>query len=238
MKKSLYVVIAVLVLGIVALYFTGSAVLGKVATAGVQAFVPQVTKTPVTLEGVSVSPLTGSGTAKGFVLGNPEGFKSDFAISFGEAHLDVAPFSILGDRVLIEKIHVSQPRFNYERKLLTSNIKQIMKNVEAASGRPVEDAEDVPEEFQETSLKIEIRELIIEEGQVSFSMVGANTVPVPLPRIVLRDIGTDAGGIAPDEMAFEVMSVVLGQVLGAVAKAPGSAIKGIGNIFTGGDDEG
>lgn len=242
MKKRYLTLGGIVVLVVVALYLIGGMVISKVAVVGVEAFVPQVTKTSVNLDSLKVSPITGSGTLKGFVLGNPEGFNSDHSISFEMAHMNVAPFSILGDRILIEKIHVSGPKFNYERKLLTSNIKEILKNVQAAAGRPLEDEEGTEvttepiEEATEIDIKIEIKELIIDEGQVSMSVAGA-TVPIPLPRIVLRDIGTDEGGIAPDEMAFEVMSVVLNQVLVAVAKSPGSAVEGIKNLF-GGKKEG
>jgi hypothetical protein len=237
-RKSLVGIIALLTLALIAVYFIGGTVISKVAVAGVDAFVPQVTGTDVRMGGLSVSPLTGSGEVHDFVLGNPEGYKSDHSISFTRAHLDVAPFTILGDRILIERIHVYQPSFNFERKLLTSNIKQILDNIKAASGRTVEEAENLPDEVKETGVRIEIKELIIEEAQVSFSMAGA-TVPVPMPRIVLRDIGTKDGGIPPDEMAFEVMSVVLRQVIEAAAKAPGGTIKeaaeSIKNIFGGGE---
>ena len=237
-KKSLSGIVVVLVIALVAVYFIGGMVISKVAVAGVEAFVPQVTKTDVSMGGLGVSPLTGSGEVNDFVLGNPEGFQSDYSIAFGRAHIDVAPFSVLGDRILIEKIHVYQPRFNYERKLLTSNINQILNNIKAASGRTVEEGENLPDEVKETSIRIEIKELIIEEAQVSMSMAGA-TVPVPVPEIVLRDLGTKDGGIPPDEMAFEVMSVVLRQVVEAAAKSPGGAVKGaadtIKNIFGGGD---
>lgn len=235
MKKSLIGILVVVVIALVGLYWFGGMLISKVAVAGVNAFVPQVTMTPVTMESLRVSPLTGSGTVKGFVLGNPEGYKSDYSISFGSAHVDVAPLSILGDRILIEKVHVYQPKFNYERKLLTSNIKEILNNVKAASGRPAEDAEAPPEKYEDTGIRIEIQELVIEEGQVSLSVAGA-TVPVPIPKIVLRDIGTDEGGITPDEMAFEVMSVVLNQVIQAAANSPGSTVDGIKKLFGGGDD--
>lgn len=236
MKKSLIALVVVLPALLIAFYFFGGAVLGKVAKAGVEAFVPQMTQTTVVMDGLDVSPLTGSGTVRGFVLGNPEGYQSDYSIAFDRAHLDVAPFSILGDRILIEKVHVYAPKFNYETKLLKSNIKDILKNVQAAAGRAPDGAADpAPEPAAESALKIEIRELIIEEGQVSLSLAGA-TVPLPLPKIVLRDIGTDEGGIPPDEMAFEVMSVVLNQVLAAAAKSPGGTVDGIKKLFGGGGD--
>lgn len=240
MKKLLMgagVLVPILFIGV---YFFGSAVLAKVAKAGVEVFMPQVTGTTVQMAGLSVSPLTGSGTVEGFVLGNPDGFKADHSIRFDRAHLDVAPFSILGDRILIEKVHVYAPSFVFEKKLLTSNINEILKNVRVASGRAPEEGEAPaaegtapPAAAESTPIKVEIRELVIDEGQVSFSMAGA-TVPIPVPKIVLRDIGTDAGGIPPDEMVFEVMSVVLKQVINAAATSPGGAIEGIKNIFGGG----
>jgi hypothetical protein len=235
MKKVILPIVIVIPVCALLVYLVGGAILSKVASAGVEAFLPQMTGTPVRMDSLQVSPLTGSGTVSGFVLGNPEGYKSDYSIAFDEAHLDVAPFSILGDRILIERVRVRAPRFNYERKLLGSNIKEILDNIQAASGRVPDDAEippDAPVPVEKTPIRIEIRELIIEEGQVSLSAAGA-TVPLPLPRIVLRDLGTAKGGIPPGEMAFEVMTVVLRQVLEAVAKAPGSTLEGIRNIFGG-----
>lgn len=233
MKKSLIIIPVVALALLIAFYALGAAVLGKVAKAGVQAFVPQMTGTPLVMDNISVSPISGAGSVEGFILGNPDGYKSDYSIAFGRAHLDIAPFSILGDRILIEKVHITAPKFNYERKLLSSNINEILKNVQAAAGR-VEGEQPAEDPAKESTLKIEIKELIIEEGQVSLSMAGA-TVPLPLPRIVLRDIGTAEGGIPPDQMAFEVISVVLRQVLEAAAKSPGGAVQGIKNIFGGGE---
>lgn len=240
MKKTLLALVIILPVLLIALYLFGGIVLGKVAKAGVEAFVPQMTKTSVAMDDLDVSPLTGSGNVHGFILGNPEGFKSDYAIAFERAHLDVAPFSILGDRILIEKVHIYAPKFNYEKTLTSSNIQQILKNVKAAAGRPPEPGEEPPAEVEEvktTGLKIEIKELIIDEGQVSMSVAGA-TVPAPLPKIVLRDLGTAKGGIPPDEMAFEVMSVVLQQVIQAGVKSPGSTVDTIKGLFGGGKKDG
>lgn len=236
MKKPLIVIVVLVPVLFIAFYLFGGIVLGKVAKVGVEAFVPQITQTTVSMENLSVSPLTGSGTIDNFVLGNPEGYKSAYSISFGRAHLDVAPFSILGDRILIERVHIYAPKFNYETKIISSNIKDILKNVRAASGRePESESDEVVDSKEPSGIKVEIRELIIDEGQVEVSMAGA-TVPLPVPKIVLRDLGTESGGVAPDEMAFEVMSVVMMQVIEAAAKSPGGALKGIKNIFGGGDE--
>jgi len=217
---------------LIATYVFFGIALGKVVKAGTEAFVPQVTKTPVSVGTIKISALNGSGKVEKFVLGNPDDFKSDYSISFESAELDVAPFSVLGDRILIEKIHVHTPKFNYERKLLTSNIKQILNNVKAASGRPVDEEAEAAEveEIPPSEIKIEIRQLIIEQGSLAVT-VGGQTVEIPMPRMELNNLGTDEGGIPPDEMAFEIISTVFQQVLASAGNVGGGAVDKIKGLF-------
>jgi hypothetical protein len=58
---------------------------------GVETFGPQIAKVPVKLDGVSLSLFSGSGAIKGLVVGNPEGYKTDHAMSVGMASVSVAP---------------------------------------------------------------------------------------------------------------------------------------------------
>ena len=58
---------------------------------GVEKVGPQITKTEMKLDKVSISILSGSGALHGFTLGNPEGYKTPSAIKFGEASVGVRP---------------------------------------------------------------------------------------------------------------------------------------------------
>ena len=91
MKKILIrVALAGVVLLVIAVV-VGAMFLGSIVKKGVETAGPSITKTDVKLDGASLSVLSGSGTLKGFVLGNPEGYKGDFAIKVGVVDVGVKP---------------------------------------------------------------------------------------------------------------------------------------------------
>jgi hypothetical protein len=133
MKKLLIIVgvfCAVVVIGVV----VASLFLGSIVTKGVNRFAPRITGTKVTLDSASISPLSGSGTLHGLLVGNPEGWKSDKAFSFGKVHVSIEPASLVGDHIIIKEMLIEAPEFVYETKIISSNIKDLLKNIEANIG--------------------------------------------------------------------------------------------------------
>ena len=111
------------ILGILLVAYIGlSFFLGSVVKAGVNSFAPKLTQTSVELKGAHISPFTGSGTLTGLTVGNPEGWSESNAVSLGKIHVDVQPFSIFGDHIVINEIIIDQPEFLYETKVIASNI--------------------------------------------------------------------------------------------------------------------
>src|SRR5882762_2957092 len=93
--RSLIVLIVLVLLAVLATHlFLDTAVKRGVETVG-----PKLTKTDVKLNSISLSLLSGSGKIKGFVLGNPQGFKTAAAINVGSASFAVEPRSLFGDKV-------------------------------------------------------------------------------------------------------------------------------------------
>ena len=78
MKKLKRIIIVLMILALVAagglawLYLS----LGPVIKAGIEKFGPEITQTSITVESVEAWPLTGSGTIRNLVIGNPEGYKT------------------------------------------------------------------------------------------------------------------------------------------------------------------
>src|SRR6187399_2496157 len=64
----------------------------------VEAIGPKITKVSVKVESVNLILLSGSGKISGLVVGNPEGYKSPWAISTRSASLAVQPMSLLSDK--------------------------------------------------------------------------------------------------------------------------------------------
>src|SRR5882757_6775364 len=146
LKLSVLGLLVVLLCG----YFVLAYALGSVVKAGVNNFGPKLTQTKVELAGANLSPLTGSGTLIGLSVHNPKGWTAGRAFYLGTLHMDVEPFSVFGDHVVVNEILIDQPEFTYETKIVASNIKDLLKNIEdftGAGGKPATTKEGKPIKF-------------------------------------------------------------------------------------------
>src|SRR4051812_23251666 len=117
MKKKLLIIGGVLAALALVAFFTLQFFLGSIVKTAVNNFAPKLTGTKVTLDAAAVSPLSGSGTLSGFFVGNPPGWSSDKAFYLGKVHMDMVPFSVFGDHIVINEIVIDQPEFVYETKI-------------------------------------------------------------------------------------------------------------------------
>ena len=84
MKKTFLIIAGIAVVAVITLVVVLALSLDSIIKKGVEAVGPQITKTEMKLEKASISILSGSGALKGFVIGNPEGYKTPSAIKVGE----------------------------------------------------------------------------------------------------------------------------------------------------------
>ena len=134
MKKILIGIVIIGVVLIIGAIVAVSLFLDSALKKGVETLGPQVTRVGVKLDGVNLSLLSGSGSIKGFVVANPEGYKTPNAISVGRASVSLSPSSLLSDKVIIKSIRVEAPEITYELGSGGNNLSQILANVEAAIG--------------------------------------------------------------------------------------------------------
>jgi hypothetical protein len=200
--------------------------LGNIVKAGVNSFGPQITGTNVVLAGATVSPLTGSGTLTGLTVANPPGWKKDHAFVLGKIYLSVAPFSILGDHIVINELIIDGPEFDYETKLTDSNISQLMANIEKFAGS----SGAAPAGKSGKPIKFEVKKFRLINPKVAVGVAGAAAVTVPMPDISFDDLGTKEGGITPDQLVSVVMKKVSTSVIvagkDAMLKAGGAVVDG------------
>jgi len=104
--RSLLILAVLIVLAVLGTYFF----LGTVIKKGVETVGPKITKTDVKLNSASLSILSGSGKINGFVLGNPQGFKTPAAISVGTVNLAIEPRSLFDNKLLSETSPLTAPR--------------------------------------------------------------------------------------------------------------------------------
>jgi uncharacterized protein involved in outer membrane biogenesis len=168
----------------------------------------------VKLDGVNLSLLSGSGTLKGFVLGNPAGYKTPHALSVGSSSLSVSPGSVFSDKVIVKSIRIESPEINYEGDILTDNLRAILDNVTASSSggssTNTTPAESGP------GKKFQVDEFVITGAKVNVHLKGIvnQDVPVTIPDIHLKNLGQGPEGIT----SAELTKVALTELRNAVLK--------------------
>ena len=227
-KIFLYVVIFAIT-AVAVIYFFGSSALNKGIKTGVEKFGPEVTQTPVRLDAVDLSILSGNGTLTGLYVGNPDGYNSEHIFALGQIDIDIDTSSIFSDQIIINHIHIQKPEISYEKTLISSNIKALLQNIEAFAGAaeaaestPAAESEDGSSAADGSSKQVIIRELIIEDGTIFVGLMGAGTT-IPLPRIQMKDIGETGN----QKSMAEVLDLIVTEVL----KSIGPAIANGGNVL-------
>lgn len=215
MKKFVLYFIGTIVVLALVVYVGGYFFLGSAVKAGVNEFGPKLTQTKVELASASISPISGEGTLSGLFVGNPPGWTSDKAFYVGLVHVNVAPASFFKDHIVITEIIIDQPEFVYETRLVASNIGDLMKNIENATGGK-KTAE--PAAKDATPRKYEVKKFVLRNGKVTIG-VGPTAATLSMPPIELTDLGTKEGGITADQIASTVMRSVTSSVIAASTQA-------------------
>jgi hypothetical protein len=203
---------------LVAGYFGATIFLGSIVTTGVNRFAPSITQTPVHLEGARLSPLSGSGTLKGLFIGNPKGWSGDKAFYIGKIHVKAEPSSIFKDCVVLSDVSIDSPEIVYETKVLSSNIGDLLKNIQGSSAEGANKDEPVGKEGK--PLKFIVKHFSLTHGRVTLG-IGPTALTLPMPAVTLDDVGAREGGISSSALTLAVMRSVTGSIVKATTEAAG-----------------
>jgi uncharacterized protein involved in outer membrane biogenesis len=195
----------------------------------VETFGPQLTKVDVKLDAVKVSLLSGGGSVKGLVVGNPTGYKTPNAISVGSASLAISPGSLLSDKVVIKKIEVLAPEITIEGGLTDNNLKQIMDNLTASTAGGGEKKGTTPAKPGGPGKKLQVDDFLIKDAKLHMSLgvTGGKTLTMPLADIHLTNLGQGPEGITAGDLSKRVM----GEILSSAGKVVSS--DAVGNLTKG-----
>ena len=214
MKKILIicgVVIIVVVIAIVALLGNIDSLVKK----GVEKAGPIILEAPVTLKSVDISFSSGSGELRGFTVGNPKGYKTDYAFQMDSLKIDLDVGSVTSDKIHIKNVIIDSPNIIFEGGFGKSNLSQLQANAEAFTSG---DNKQQETETDSQGKKIQIDYVKIQNASISASMgiLQGKKLTIPLPTLELRDIGKKKEANISD---------ALGEILGAVNKAVIPAVK-------------
>ncbi len=237
MKIFLYALVltgALAVAGVVVFVLSLTTLIQK----GVETMGPRVLGVPVTLDDVDLSLLPG-GTAiqvslKQLTIGNPEGYETASAVSLPHVRVRVDWKSLLSDTVVIEDVLIEGPRITFERFKLGSNLRDIQHNVTRHVQSDSDDAEDEEreaghEEDEESDSRVHIKTVRLQDAEMNVSLLGGQrgVMQLPLPDLVLHDIGKASGGASLREASAQIFSAMYTAIINTVTKAGTLLPKGV-----------
>ncbi|CAI8343582.1 MAG: Uncharacterised protein [Opitutia bacterium UBA7350] len=228
LKKILFSLLGLAIIIIAGLFFFGPYILNKGVTTAINTFGSTVTQTPVSVEAVDLSLTSGRGGIHGFVVGNPEGYKSENILEVQDIEVEVATSSLTSDTVVVNKLHIVSPKISYEKTLKGNNIKDLQKNIQAFTEKLLgEHTQDLNDEKEAKGVDQDDKKIIIEDfkivdGTIYAGLMGVG-MEIPLPTISLENIGASDGPTFAESLE---------QVFREILNVIGSTFKDSTEIFT------
>ena len=158
-KKTLISVVFLLLLAGGGLFFY----LDSIVKSGIEVVGSSLLGTAVTVDSVSLSPLSGQGSISGLRVENPEGFESQYAFELDSVLVSIDVNSVFTDAAEIESIVIMQPVITYETKIASDNIRTLLDNLDEGDA-PSSD----PETEDDSAQQIIIREFRMVGSQLNF----------------------------------------------------------------------
>ncbi len=201
---------------------------------GIKHVGPLITGVPMEIKTVLFNPFSGTLTIKDFVIGNPKGYSTPYAIKLSHLHVDVGMDTLLKKKLLIERIEVKGVELNYETSLLNNNIQEIQNNVNKIAGGNKKSTSKKEKAAAAKPLQIDYLELRDITAWVIVKGTKAQA-PLMVAPIVMTNLGTAEEGVT----SVMVINDVLVSMITGVTRLIGAdaAVKSIGDLFSSGKDD-
>lgn len=225
MKKKLLWVVVVLAVLVVAGLGLALMYLGPLVKKGVETVGPMVTQVDVKLDSARVGLLSGHGSLKGLVVGNPPGYQSPTAMKLGEISVEVVPRSFFADKIHLKSVAILAPEITVEGGPKENNLTKILANVEAFTGGLATNQT----EAAAAQKKIQLDSLVLRGAKVraDLNVPGVPTLNLSLPDIELNNLGQGPEGITAGELTRQLIRQITTRTLAAVTSAAANAGKAI-----------
>lgn len=195
--KFLLLAIVVLILAVPVVIMSRASALIRDA---VETYGPELIGAPVSLGGVTFSLVNGEAGLEALVIGNPPGFKSDYAFSLGKLSIRLDPMSLFSERIEIRELLIDQPDLIWEIRKGGSNFQVLQKSLPATDSSDAAGAGPL---------------VMIDHVYLNGTRVTIEGLPVSrdtslsLPDLHIENIGRDEGGVTFGNAMDEILSVIM-----------------------------
>lgn len=209
LKYGLIGLIVIVIVGLVALTLS----IDSIVKSSIEDIGSEMTGTPVTVDGVSISPFSGQGTISGFRVANPDGYSETYAVEIGELSIEMDVMSLFSDEIIVRQIRVLSPMIYVEQQLPENNIQEILNHVNSVDAYEASDSEMMIEHF------------VLQDGRVDLytEVGGERSASVEIETVEMHDIGD--GRDAVENIIQRIADEVGERVLRAAVESGGEQIR-------------
>ena len=207
-KKTLLIVSGAVIL----VFLSGLVILtlsiGSIVKSAVNNVLPRITGTDCGMASCTFNPFSGTVSIGDFHISNPQGYTHPYAFRVGHMYVQVSPSSLLSDKIIVRSIIIDDLEASLEAKLTETNITAIKKNVDNSTRRDSQAPDEKPapdstksDDKPPKKLQIDLFKFV--NSQLVVGALG-HTAKVPIPDIIIQDIGQNEQGATPAEIANRV----------------------------------
>lgn len=209
MIRLLRLGLSLLLLAVAGLYLLWgrSGALDRQVTSEIEQVMSEVAGTPVTLHRARVDLAKGSVRLEGLVLANPEGFRSGPALSLPQISARLDTTVLDPQQLWLREVVIDGAIAEFESGEGGSNLQRLLERIALAT----------PD--SEAGRQLVVDRLALDGASVRLSTPeSVQPVAMPVPGLVLRDIGLAEGGMTGTAMAALVLRAILQRMLLAAAE--------------------
>lgn len=218
--KSLVKGLIVLVVIFVAVIAGALFYIDSIAKKAIEVGGSQALGVPTTLKGINISLLGGDVSMNGLNVGNPPGFKGAHFLKLGLGEVAVSLGSLTGDTITVPKVRLANINVNLEQDGKKNNVQPLLQKAQSSAGGGKGSSRPAPAS-DGGGKKFIIENFSIENVQVAaqLALLGQDSkLNLVLPKIELKNLGADKGGMTVEE----IIQTVVQTILDAVANSSGS----------------
>ncbi len=207
--------------------------LDSLIASSIRTYGSDIAGVPVNVKSVRLNTKDGNMTIRGLVVKNPNGYRTDHAISLDEVSVTVDTSSITSKVIHIKNVFLVKPDVSYESHSGFTNFDAIQRHVDLYTTSHFGKSET---HQKSGGRKMVIDHLTIQGANVTFAspMTLGQMITLPMPDIHLSHIGEQSGGATPQAVIKQVLTSFQQGVVHVVGSVVGGAVNGVGKGLKGG----
>ena len=217
MKKILLGIAVVIVLAVGGGAWWLYSSLDSLVASAIRQYGPEITGVSVKISSVKIVVADGAATLRGLVVGNPQDFKTNHALSLGEIDMKLDIASLTKDVIVIKQIAIVSPEITYEYGAGGSNLDAIQRNVDRYVAAHLGSRDQPRDRSGGKKLIIESLSIRNAKANVSAAVLQGKATAVAVPDVQLRDIGKKTNGATAGEATKQILGALMQNVVKATA---------------------